>query len=700
MKKMLLLVTVLMATVVAQAQVLRAAPRSQAFQPSVPSVFKSTIAPKEGQMWWGYFSESDFDILDTTIGVGSPTSFMAAIYVPANHEQIGGSTVKAARIYIEQGLASTFSNVKIWISKKLPATPDDADYVQSIDEKLTTGANDFELDKPYEIENEAFYVGYYFKSSNSYPIRCGGIDTPNAFLLSVPGSIDWDDLYGYGFGKLAFQILVEGANVNNDCATIADFKPAVAGPGQVLNIPVTLTNEGANDITEISYTVSANGSTSEENTIAIQTLPFNGTRQVTVPVNTLNEEGQFTYTITITKVNGNPNNSNHPSATGNITTIVGLKTFPRNVLIEEFTTESCGYCPDAAAGLSSFMTSYPELAKRVAIVCHHAGYGTDWLTVNASTSYTWFYNEGGSTYAPAFMYDRYAWDGRTPVVSREGGASGYKSRVEDRIAENSYANIDLKASFSGNSIVVTAECERGWDFSSTPARITLFLTEDNIKAKSQSGASNFVHQHVLRAVNETWGAELKWDDNKATYSYTFNLNSSWKTEDLKVIAFISGYDKNDPTNCVVENAAVTVPEGEIQAFYNLIALTSEGGTLSVDGEQVTFDSPVMIEVKTGSSVTIKVIPDEGYVLEMLTANDNDVTDQVEDNKYTIKNFSEDMTVSATFIIDEAVDISDVEYLNGKMDKRGYVYDLQGRRVRASVNEKGLYIKGGKKVIVK
>ena len=128
------------------------------------------------------------------------------------------------------------------------------------------------------------------------------------------------------------------------------------------------------------------------------------------------------------------------------------------------------------------------------------------------------------------------------------------------MSDSSNANIDLKANFNADksAINVVANCERGWDFSSTPARITLFLTEDNITAHSQSGASGtFIHQHVLRAVNETWGSVINWSGNKATYTYKFNLDPSWKTDNLKVVAMISAYDQSDATKCEVENAAKT-----------------------------------------------------------------------------------------------------------------------------------------------
>jgi hypothetical protein len=164
------------------------------------------------------------------------------------------------------------------------------------------------------------------------------------------------------------------------------------------------------------------------------------------------------------------------------------------------------------------------------------------------------------------MWDRYAENGKTAVTGRLGEISNYKSMIESRLARPAYVSLDLTANFNEtkDKIVVSTKSERTWDFCDTPARITLILTEDNIAAKSQSGANgSFTHQHVSRAVNETWGAVLEWNDNKASYSYTFDLDSSWKKEDLKVVAFVSGYDSSDPTNCTVENAAVTVPGNEV-----------------------------------------------------------------------------------------------------------------------------------------
>jgi len=558
----------------------------------------ATITPTGNQVWWGYFNESDFQTLDDIIGTGSPMTLMAAIYVPANHEQLGASTIKAIRVYLSSSVVSSLSDMKIWVSKNLPNDISQADYVEDVKDALVADANDFQLTTPYAVNNEGFYIGYCVTSSTGYFIRVGGKSIPNAAWLGNPAvNMNWTDLNELvneiDLGKLALQILVEGGNFKDYSATAEDFKPTVVGLGNTVNVPVTVKGMGTNTINSLSYTVTADGNTTEEKTLDNLTIAYGQKQVVDFPVDAAATVGKYTTTITITKVNGNENAATKNTATGDITTVETLTTWPRNVLIEEFTTEKCVNCPQAASGLASFLKNNPDLAERVAVACHHDGYYTDWLTIAASSSYCWFYNDPAGTYTPAFMYDRYAGDDYTPVVSREASAAGYKKRVEDRLAVDSYANIDLSASFNDDKtqINVTADCERGWDFCSTPSRITLFLTEDNIKARSQAGATGtFTHQHVLRAVNETWGTVLEWNENKAAYAYTFTLDEAWKKEDLKVVAFISAYDSTDPTDCTVENTAVAVLAGDdVDGIKDAKASTTAATYYNLAGQKVDKD---------------------------------------------------------------------------------------------------------------
>lgn len=581
MKKLLLLAVVLMTTVCAKA-----------------------LEPTDTQMWWGYYTGGDVGGL----GTGDAETFNCAIFIPENHNIVGSSSIKAMRIYVTT--ASNVSMMKVWISKTLPSSADAADYVQSVDvASLSNEFNDIELTTPFEVNNQAIYVGYSFTIKDvEYCIPFGGNYVDHSMYVSAT-SFDWEEVAGYG--ALVMQLLLDGGTYPNNLATAENFGPAVVGLGQTVDVPVKITNSGKDPITSISFTITSNGVTTREKTIDTEAIPYAATAKVKIPFEADETEGTVTKTLTITKVNGNDNTATNNTATGDVTTVADLTTWPRNVLIEEFTTEKCVYCPDAAAGLHEFMITYPDLAQRTAVACHHAGYYTDWLTIDADNDYTWFYDDG--TYAPAFMYDRFAWDDVTPVVSR----GYYKEYVEARLDEPSYVGIDMRTAFDGDDLNISINCQRGWNFCDTPARITLFLTEDNIDAINQSGASGkYVHQHVLRAVNETWGSVLDWYENFASYTYTFKIDPSWKTEDLKVLAFVSSYDSNDPTNCVVENVT-SVVAGETSV--SVTSVKPLGADLQVaktvyydlTGREVTNPSNGLfikaVTYQNGQTITKKVI---------------------------------------------------------------------------------------------
>ena len=130
MKKQFLLICAMMMAMCSFAQVWQK--NVSEFAPFKKSaVIKSnraSITPTEGQMWWGYMTDSDLNS-STTIGVGAAnTTYITGIYVPANHPMIGSSTIKAVRIYVSAGLGSTMSNAGVWISKTKPANLAAADY--------------------------------------------------------------------------------------------------------------------------------------------------------------------------------------------------------------------------------------------------------------------------------------------------------------------------------------------------------------------------------------------------------------------------------------------------------------------------------------------------------------------------------------------------------------------------------------------
>lgn len=100
-------------------------------------------------------------------------------------------------------------------------------------------------------------------------------------------------------------------------------------------------------------------------------------------------------------------------------------------------------------------------------------------------------------------------------------------------------------------IVVTGESNKGYDTEN--ALLTVYLTEDNVKAKNQSGASKFYHQHVIRDYNSNWGDALTWNDNKFSATYEFDVDEAWKKDDLKVVAFLNKHNTKNRLDNRIEN---------------------------------------------------------------------------------------------------------------------------------------------------
>lgn len=321
-----------------------------------------TYGSADSQQWWGYATDNDFAQVNS-IGVGQPNiPFLTGIYVPANHEQIGGGTVKAVRVHVREGLGATMKNVSVWISKKLPSSLNAADYVQAVT-SLSDGANDIELTTPYPINDQAFYIGYAVTSSNSYPIMCCGTqDAPNAFLIYYQ---DWTDLNGKGFGKLAFQLLVEGVTTNDYSATPSAIGTLYELTGEALTIPVKITNNGLKTIKNISYTITTDGNTSDEQTISTPDIPVNNEAAVNIVFPADDKAVKYTKTFSITKVNGELNSAKVNSASGHV---ICLSSKPQFTLaIEEFTGTWCGWCPFGIAGLKYVHETYGDKAVLIAV---------------------------------------------------------------------------------------------------------------------------------------------------------------------------------------------------------------------------------------------------------------------------------------------------------------------------------------------
>ena len=60
---------------------------------------------------------------------------------------------------------------------------------------------------------------------------------------------------------------------------------------------------------------------------------------------------------------------------------------------------------------------------------------------------------------------------------------------------------------------------------------------------------------MIRDFNSAWGDKVTWEGNKFSATYEFDVNSAWKKDDLKVVAFLNKHSTKSRLDNRIENVA-------------------------------------------------------------------------------------------------------------------------------------------------
>lgn len=503
------------------------------------------------------------------------------------------------------------------ISKEVPAT--------------AKGWNAIMFDEPYTIEaDKEFFVGFDFiqKTTNDgqyYKADCFPLSfaptrlSGNSFLVycNIPKSKKGSGEGWYNFsayGAVSVQLIVEGdfPEYNTEPTEFLHF---VARSGVAQDFEVECYNNSKEAVSALSYVVSIDGvATEEKETVLASSIGRGsyGVFKATFPGSAV--AGQHNVDVTITKVNGNANLATVKTLAGKMG--VADSFYPRNVLIEEFTTENCGNCPRVIGYLKTALNTADD--SRVTVVCHHAGYGEDWLTGNWDRDITsMMYGNTGSTFAPAVGFNRdYSniseQGSRSGVLFGPGSSNILKAKINKVIGQEANTKLDIEVvkCFDGTwaTVTVNGECNTGYNQDNS--NFTFYLTENKVKAKKQAGASGaFYHDHVIRYNNSSWGEAVEWKDNKFTKTFTVNLNSNWKADDLTFVALLNGHNESNYKDNTVDNVAF-MTYGAATTGINGVAdngETMEVARYSLDGVKLSAPQKGLNIVKLSDGRTMKVM---------------------------------------------------------------------------------------------
>ncbi len=390
-----------------------------------------------------------------------------------------------------------------------------------------------------------------------------GIQIDGTTAYSVVGSPNVSNIAGGDSGPLdnAYYLFKYGAQPSFDLrVTQTDLYEFVI----LSNNDVTgkIQNLGADTITTFDLVYTVDGGTPVSATISsANILPYTE-YQFTHPTQWTPSTGGNFYNLCIYAENLNGANADENTANDTLCVMpicINGNTGTKHVLIEEFTTTSCGYCPDGHLVLDDILTNNPNVIG----VCHHAGYGTDGMTIQANEDYAAVFATG----APTAAIDR----GENIDLSR----NIWESTSLDQLAKWTPCDVSIAGTYNLTNRVLNADVDVDFtDFAvNGDLRITLFVVENDVTGTGSGfdqrnyynataghpmeGLGDpivgYSHNHVVREVlpsSDVWGVSgtiLSNPQPSDNYSYSFSttLNPTWNHNNVKLVAFVSYYNVID-----------------------------------------------------------------------------------------------------------------------------------------------------------
>ncbi|MBR1651788.1 MAG: hypothetical protein IJ692_00170 [Alloprevotella sp.] len=343
----------------------------------VPGGLFAQVTPADNEIWWGHYLDTD-ELLG--LGSGEVERYDCAIHTGRSNALLSGHRIRAVRFTV-QGVSS-LQDVKVWLSLGLPDNTDEADIVVDVPKEALKEATPTEilLPEPFTVGTTGVYVGYSMTQTyigttpQAFPVltTTHEDDLEGAiYMKSSRNFPNWTSFQGLGYGRMAIQVLIDG-DFQTDAVSAVNFGDAITLANDSVSVPFTLTNYGTHGIRDFEYTISTDGATEFTRHVTLSE-PFMGYGcSTTTPVQLIADPnyGRQPKTITVTKVNGQPNAIGGSAAVANGTLITLESSAPHRTVYEEFTATWSGGCPRGITGRKLLQEKHPDDAIWISV---HSG---------------------------------------------------------------------------------------------------------------------------------------------------------------------------------------------------------------------------------------------------------------------------------------------------------------------------------------
>ena len=546
----------------------------------------SISARSASQVW---FSNADNGEGWYAFGTEKIEKYSAAVFIP--QDLMGTENLKIGGVSINMGTPN-FKNLKVWVSTSLPNVGMSGDVMtMNVSNSLITADqySNVSFGQFYDVPEGGVYVGYTFDvtSLSNYgnmPISYAMAtqQREGSFFVNTTSMGEW---LTDSEVKLMMNVLVE-CDAKDNSVKADDFGTAYTVLGTQGEVGVRLTNTGGNAVRTIAYTVTTDGKVSEERTAGVNLPNMTSSDFYSLVLDADETTTPHAKTITITKVNGQPNNAADPTADGTLITVTHKPTY--RPVIEEFTGTWCGWCPYGIAGMKSAHKKYGD---KVVLIAAHA---SDIMAIDDYSPILSLV----SSYPSAFF---------NREVSFYPNSSNMSILIDQSLHRTTVADIDTKAYWD-------SEDQKGINLYTT----TTFVYDSN--------EANYGIAYVLLA-NGLTGTTASWaqSNNLSGQSGSDTEMLEWYTSGSKVTGLkydhvaIGAWGIKEGLE---ESLAPQITAGKEQKFAYTLSI--EGNSLVQDKSQLSVVT-LLIDNATGiimNATQTKIEAPEANSINSITSSPN------------------------------------------------------------------------------
>lgn len=488
------------------------------------------------------------------------------------------------------------SNVTVFVSNNL-----ESGMMQAVGSTDTweEGWNRCQLSMQYPITGEEdLYVGYV--------VRCGDNESLNT--ITYDNSLDGADGHNwYGSdgnwyklpsdrvpGNFRIRAIIDGdVCPNNDVAVegmTSDGDYVVQN--QPWGVTLAVRNYGKTPVTGMHVQASIDGKvvsetdTDDDFELAEGELGYVPVSGLVVP-----SEGMCNVTLSVTKVNGVDDGDMSDNSVSHTFYSYPADAKPQkhNVLVEQFTAEYYDQAPAA----DELYAGVIDKRSDVVWVKHHTKYKgvADKFTAEGEDAYASELYGGAKQFVPALMADRRVFQGQEdpgPAYFVDD-ADNLKGMIAGAKSVPTYVTLGIDATTDNTTanITVNGTSQVRQLQEQTDLRLNLWVVEDSILSTTQNGRDEYTQNGVLRRiVSDVWGDPVDVADKTFSRSYTVECNPEWNLKNVRLVAFVSNYDKSERKRQVyntVEQKLLGQSTGIAAVAGDTAAVTVKNGVLVVPG---------------------------------------------------------------------------------------------------------------------